>query len=301
MPYWSQATLAACLMAISACWTAPGGHKPPQDPNDRRLTVGSPESRPPTTASAPPARDLSTPYTPEERLALAHREDDRNATTPASTLRLTEALSHRPAARDTGQLSEQIAVLKRLIKATDSAAPEFADLLFRLGATYEGLRAHNESRAEGLTPQIDAALAAGDTHNASLLRQRQAKLHEQARTSLTDAVKIYQALVTKPQFEHYQHRDDALFQYGLGLSELDRAPEMRHAYLTIVRQFPSSPHVPFVYASFGDHYLRKGRLREAHKLYAKAIASGPDSPLVAYAMTKQAWCDLLQGREEDEG
>ncbi len=199
------------------------------------------------------------------------------------TLTAGDIRSRTPLERAT--LGARLELLEQLIKQADRKDPEFPDLLFRLAETYLDLAAAFEREAARLDE-------ADEGHDV---------LVDQANHARGKATKAYRLIVTNPALARYVRMDEALFHYALELGAQGQEPGMKQALLRLIREFPTSPSIPYAYAMFGDVYLVKERLEEASKLYTKVTSMFPDSPVHLYASSKLAWCHLLQGQQGKAG
>lgn len=187
---------------------------------------------------------------------------------------------------------KQIGMLTRLIKATEATDPQFPDYLFRLADHHLDKKAYFDRQAGALYEKIYAAEDKKKTAEAKQLKEKQKKFERQADKSSQDAVKVYKALVTKPQFARYNRLDEALYFYAFELGQLKRESEMKDAYLRLIREYPQSKYIPNAYLSFADFYYGNNQIPDALKLYQKIVDGYKDSPVYAYALYKMGWCYL---------
>lgn len=187
---------------------------------------------------------------------------------------------------------KQIAMLTRLIKATEPTDPEYPDYLFRLSDHYLDKKAYFDRQSGALFQKIYEAEDAGNKAQAQQLKAKQKKFQQQAKAASEDAVRVYNALVTKPIFAKYKRLDEAIYFYAFELGYLKREAEMQEAYLRLIREFPTSKYVPNAYLSFADFKFGNNQIPDALKLYGEIVRGYPDSPVYAYALYKMGWCYL---------
>lgn len=187
---------------------------------------------------------------------------------------------------------KQIGMLTKLIKATDQTDGQYPDYLFRLADHHLDKKAYFDRQAGALYDKIYAAEDAGKKAEANQYKQKQKTFEKKANASSQDAVKVYQHLVTKPQFAKYKRLDEALYFYAFELGQLKREAEMKDAYLRLIREYPQSKYIPNAYLSFADFYYGNNQIQDALKLYQKIVDGYQDSPVYAYALYKMGWCYL---------
>lgn len=187
---------------------------------------------------------------------------------------------------------DQIQLMKALLEEAGPNSPEYPDYLFRLADLFLDKKAYFDNQSGALYEKIYEAEDAKKTAEAKQLKQRQAKFDGQSKNASADAVKVYAALVNKPQFGKYKRMDEALYFYAFELGQLERESEMQEAYLRLIREYPQSKYIPNAYLSFADFYYNKSQIKEALQLYQKIVDGYRDSPVYAYALYKMAWCYL---------
>lgn len=247
---------------------------------------------PPTRAE--PELDPSAPCTPDQRLAQAQRES--SAHLPSPPLRVEDVLRPRPTPPRREVLEQQILLLERLIAATDSNDPDFPHLLLRLATLFDNLGNRHDREAAAADSELRDAERTGHAEKTTMWSRTRDEHRTLANEAMVDAARIYRTLVTKPQFARYVRLDEALFRHGHTLGRLDREPQMREAYLRLIREFPNSAFIPVAYASFADDYRRRGQLREAATLYDKAVSRPDEHRVRTYALAQLGWCHLELGR-----
>ncbi|MCA9648789.1 MAG: hypothetical protein H6712_13455 [Myxococcales bacterium] len=187
---------------------------------------------------------------------------------------------------------EQIMMMKALLDEAGPSSPEYPDYLFRLADLFLDKKAFFDLQAGALYEKIYDAKDKNKTAEAKQLEQRQKKFENQSKQASSDAVKVYAALVNKPQFAKYKRMDEALYFYAFELGQLERESEMQEAYLRLIREYPQSKYIPNAYLSFADFYYGKNQIKEALQLYQKIVDGYKDSPVYAYALYKMGWCYL---------
>jgi tetratricopeptide (TPR) repeat protein len=187
---------------------------------------------------------------------------------------------------------KQIAMLKRLLQATEPTDPEYPDLLFRLADHFLDKKAYFDRQAGALYEKIYAAQEQGKKAEVNQLKQAQKRFEKQSAQASAEAVKVYQVLVTRPQFAKYKRIDEAMYFYAFELGQLKREAEMKEAYLRLIREYPTSKYIPNAYLSFADYFFGQNQIGEALQLYQKIVDGYRDSPVYAYALYKMGWCYL---------
>lgn len=187
---------------------------------------------------------------------------------------------------------KQIGMLTRLIKATDSTDGQYPDYLFRLADHHLDKKSYFDRQAGALYDKIYDAEDANKKAAANQLKQKQKAFEKKSKGSSADAVRVYHALVTKPQFAKFKRLDEALYFYAFELGQLKRESEMKDAYLRLIREYPQSKYIPNAFLSFADFYYGNNQIQDALKLYQKIVDGYKDSPVYAYALYKMGWCYL---------
>ncbi len=187
---------------------------------------------------------------------------------------------------------DQIMLMKSLLEEAGPTSSEYPEYLFRLADLFLDKKAYFELQAGALYDKIYAAEDKKKKAEAKQLKQRQKKFEGQAKKAGADAVKVYGALVNKPQFAKYKRMDEALYFYAFELGQLERESEMQEAYLRLIREYPQSKYIPNAYLAFADFYYGKQQIAQALQLYQKIVDGYRDSPVYAYALYKMGWCYL---------
>ncbi|MCA9704336.1 MAG: hypothetical protein KDK70_00645 [Myxococcales bacterium] len=187
---------------------------------------------------------------------------------------------------------DQIMLMKSLLDEAGPNSPEYPEYLFRLADLFLDKKAYFDLQSGALYDKIYDAQDKGKNAEAKQLQERQKKFDSQSKKASADAVKVYSALVNKPQFAKYKRMDEALYFYAFELGQLERESEMQEAYLRLIREYPQSKYIPNAYLSFADFYYGKNQIPEALQLYQKIVDGYQDSPVYAYALYKMGWCYL---------
>ena len=124
-----------------------------------------------------------------------------------------------------------------------------------------------------------------------------------ARSARTSAIQYYEML-------HSDHRtfcasppstrcDEVLYYIGLENELLGDMDKARRSYLSLVRDHPQSPLVPYAYFAFGEYFFMESKsdpskLPLAEQVYEKVLQYG-DSPIAPEAMSRLAEIAEAQG------
>ncbi|HWB73941.1 MAG TPA: tetratricopeptide repeat protein [Nannocystaceae bacterium] len=84
---------------------------------------------------------------------------------------------------------------------------------------------------------------------------------------------------------------------GADAMAAERREQARQEWLVVIRDFPTCPEVPHVFLGFGDDAFARGDMTAAKQFYEKT-AQFPEPELRAYAIYKQAWCELNLGQHD---
>ncbi len=101
------------------------------------------------------------------------------------------------------------------------------------------------------------------------------------------AVEIYQRILGN--YPAFPYRDKVLFFLAHEYRELGQIDQMLAQYKAIIQKHPDSPYAPEAYLLLGDHFFNAQELDLAMRHYEAVLARG-DSPAVAVARYKLAWC-----------
>jgi hypothetical protein len=238
-----------------------------------------------------PSGKVKTKNTLETKFKAAAQEAEKDKKRRVDMLSADDFAKRKEAvAREVAD--DQIQLMKALLDEAGPNSPEYPDYLFRLADLFLDKKAYFDNQAGALYEKIYEAEDAKKTAEAKQLKQRQAKFEQQSKAASADAVKVYAALVNKPQFAKYKRMDEALYFYAFELGQLERESEMQEAYLRLIREHTTSKYIPNAYLSFADFYYNKSQIKEALQLYQKIVDGYRDSPVYAYALYKMGWCYL---------
>jgi hypothetical protein len=238
-----------------------------------------------------PSGKVKTKNTLETKFKAAAQEAEKDQKRKVDMLSADDFAKRKEAvAREVAD--DQIQLMKALLEEAGPNSPEYPDYLFRLADLFLDKKAYFDNQSGALYDKIYEAEDAKKTAEAKQLKQRQAKFDGQSKNASADAVKVYAALVNKPQFAKYKRMDEALYFYAFELGQLERESEMQEAYLRLIREYTTSKYIPNAYLSFADFYYNKSQIKEALQLYQKIVDGYKDSPVYAYALYKMAWCYL---------
>ncbi len=101
------------------------------------------------------------------------------------------------------------------------------------------------------------------------------------------AVEIYQRILDN--HPGFPYRDKVLFFMAHEYRELGQIEPMLDRYRELIRKHPRSPYAPEAHLLLGDHYFNSQELEPAKRHY-EAVLGYTDSPAVAVARYKLAWC-----------
>jgi TolA-binding protein len=238
-----------------------------------------------------PSGKVQTKNTLDTKFKAAAKEAEKDKKRQVDMLSADDFAKRKEAvAREVAD--DQIQLMRALLEEAGPNSPEYPDYLFRLADLFLDKKAFFDNQSGALYEKIYAAEDAGKTAEAKQLKQRQAKFDGQSKNASADAVKVYGALVNKPQFAKYKRMDEALYFFAFELGQLERESEMQEAYLRLIREYPQSKYIPNAYLSFADFYYNKNQIKEALQLYQKIVDGYRDSPVYAYALYKMGWCYL---------
>ncbi len=238
-----------------------------------------------------PSGKVKTKNTLETKFKAAAQEAEKDKKRQVDMLSADDFAKRKEAvAREVAD--DQIQLMRALLEEAGPNSAEYPDYLFRLADLFLDKKAYFDNQAGALYEKIYEAEVAGKAAEAKQLKQRQAKFEQQSKAASGDAVKVYAALVNKPQFAKYKRMDEALYFYAFELGQLERESEMQEAYLRLIREYNTSKYIPNAYLSFADFYYNKNQIKEALQLYQKIVDGYKDSPVYAYALYKMGWCYL---------
>jgi len=182
---------------------------------------------------------------------------------------------------------DSITVLVKLIKVTDDQDPRKPDLYFRLAEHYREKKVSNMFKARDLDEQI---YATNDVARKRSLKNKQKGYEEEEKKWMLESIKAYLMIAQNDAFSNYTRMDQVLFSLADMLNQAKRRDKARIFFGQLIRNHPQSPFIPDAYLSFAEYYFNEeGDPEKALRLYEQ-VGKHPDSPLLGYAMYKQAWC-----------
>jgi tetratricopeptide (TPR) repeat protein len=114
----------------------------------------------------------------------------------------------------------------------------------------------------------------------------------EANTLKTQAIEIYQRIIN--QFPEFQYLDKVHFFMAHEYHELGRTDEMIAQYRTIVKNFSGSGYAPEAQLLLGDYFFNQKQDVDSSTRHYEAVLAHPQSPAVAAARYKLAWCRINQ-------
>ncbi len=120
-------------------------------------------------------------------------------------------------------------------------------------------------------------------------KQRSLDQYE-ANSLKTQAIEIYQRIIN--QFPDFQYLDKVHFFLAHEYHELGRTDEMISHYQTIVKRFPDSMYAPEAQLLLGDYFFNQKQDVDTSTRHYEAVLDYPQSPAVAAARYKLAWCKI---------
>ncbi|MBT8342545.1 MAG: tetratricopeptide repeat protein [Desulfatitalea sp.] len=115
-----------------------------------------------------------------------------------------------------------------------------------------------------------------DQYEANMLKQR--------------AIEIYQRILgDHPDFGQ---TDKVYFFLAHEYRELGKIEEMIKQYQTLIEKYPDSAYAPESYLLLGDYYFSQKQDVDKSKASYEAVLKYPQSPAVAAARYKLAWCQI---------
>jgi TolA-binding protein len=177
---------------------------------------------------------------------------------------------------------EQEQILAELINNTsDSDRDEQADYYFRLAELYAKQHRH----------WLREAGVAREQH-------LQANAADRAKQYLLKAVKTYKALVDNERFRDYPNLGLALLHYGYTLQSGKYMKEARAVYDKLLKNHPTSKHVPEAHLAFAEYFLDAGQPADAEARY-KLVLKFSKSAVYWYAMFKLGTIHVQLQRHQD--
>ena len=118
----------------------------------------------------------------------------------------------------------------------------------------------------------------------------------EANTLKNQAIEIYQRILD--HFPDFADRDKVHFFMAHEYRELSQIDDMIKQYRAIITQCKDSAYVPEAYLLLGDYFISKEDL-EMSKRHYEAVLKYPQSPAVAIARYKLAWCHINKADYEN--
>ncbi|MEM6989142.1 MAG: hypothetical protein AAF721_01555 [Myxococcota bacterium] len=215
--------------------------------------------------------ELSRPLSAAERLqALRALLDDQALRRPIDT---PTRFSRRPAAAfDPVQNEGEVERVARLREMTKRDDPDRVEITVREASLLNERRDYY-------------ARFAGD-----------AEARAKAAQASKRVVEILAPLLRDHRLASRKNLDVALHWFAVHAGFTGHGDRMREAYMRLIREYPTSEHVPAAYLAFGHHYFDEGNLPSAAKLYDKVASSFPKNRVAPIAQYRRAWCALLGAR-----
>jgi tetratricopeptide (TPR) repeat protein len=138
--------------------------------------------------------------------------------------------------------------------------PSLGDHLLDLASAYGRQMLVHQKNAAGYTTQ--AQLATDPAVKAQTERAAAAEL-QGAKGNLLKAVKTFKSLVDTTPPPGFTHEDDALFAYGFTLQLGKYMKEARAVYDRLLKNHPTSPHVPAAHLVFAEYHYTNAQLADA--------------------------------------
>ena len=104
------------------------------------------------------------------------------------------------------------------------------------------------------------------------------------------AIEIYQRILDN--FSDFAYTDKVRFFMAHEYYELGQIEEMLKQYQTLTSQFPDSQYTPESHLLLGDYYFNQKQDVDKSTLQYEAVLKYPQSPAVAAARYKLAWCKI---------
>lgn len=115
-----------------------------------------------------------------------------------------------------------------------------------------------------------------DQYEANMLKQQ--------------ALEIYQRILEN--HADFEQRDKVHFFMAHEYRELGQIDEMVKQYRTLITKYPGSTYTPEAHLLLGDYYFSQKQDVDKSKAEYEAVLKYPDSPAVAAARYKLAWCRI---------
>ncbi|MBK9070673.1 MAG: tetratricopeptide repeat protein [Myxococcales bacterium] len=191
---------------------------------------------------------------------------------------------------------DQLALLTALIKDTPDGDPSKPELIFQLGELYSRLATFNRLRWNEMEIKADGAKGS----DQAKFRKEAAAFKEQYKKDLTDAVKVFAAMIKNPKYKNFKQMDRALFYLADTLKGAGKMDNAREILQKLIMEYPTSPFVPEAFLAFGDYYFEQGEMENAGKFYEKVLEF-KSSKVWTYAKYKTGWVFLNQKEDQKAG
>jgi TolA-binding protein len=185
----------------------------------------------------------------------------------------------------------QIVYLQHLLKLASPDDPQLPDYLFRLGELFAEKARYWNHRARALDEPIFRAEHGAPARPAAPQRQEQQRNQDKADQSLQKAV---HGFVAASKYPRYGRMDDVLYRLGYLLQTAGRGELSREVFRRLLKEYPSSRHVPDAYLSFADDFFAKGDMAQALAFYDK-VTRFQQSSVFGFALYKKAWAQANLG------
>jgi TolA-binding protein len=183
---------------------------------------------------------------------------------------------------------------KMIIELEDASAPDFAEMLAALADFYWDLSEvfFRKAHADELEDQIFDAETKGDKPALASAQRRQQSMFATQRSYQTQAVDAYRDVIDR--FPTAKKIDEMRYYLGYHLGAMGRRGEAIKAFTDLLLKHPSSTYVPDALVNIGDYHFDENNYDEARELYER-IAQYGQTPVMAYALYKTAWCHYNLG------
>jgi cellulose synthase operon protein C len=104
------------------------------------------------------------------------------------------------------------------------------------------------------------------------------------------AIEIYQRILDS--FPNFEYTDKVRFFMAHEYYELGQADEMLKQYQTLISEHPTSQYTPEAHLLLGDYYFNQKQDVDKSTDHYAAVLKFPQSPAVAAARYKLAWCKI---------
>jgi outer membrane protein assembly factor BamD (BamD/ComL family) len=266
VPPWKLTNLAVLLapLAVLLAHSAAAAQSKPKHTYTRKQGA----------APAAALSERARPGAPKQAAAASAERPQLDADTALSL----EAL------RSTVRADQEQILIDLIDDTPDRNADEKASLYFRLGELYA--MQHRFFRLKSQERELAGA------------RAEATRAADQAQHKLARAVATYKALADNPAFRNYPRLDQALFYYGFMLKSARHHDRARAIFDRLLKDHPSSKHVPEAHLVFADYFFERGELPNAAERY-RMVLKFPQSPAYWYATYQTGWISLKQGQAQE--